>query len=264
MSAGDAVPRDTYRSVREAASRLNRQLGGSGLVMLSFGNASVVDPDLGVIAIKPSGIPCEAVEPDQIVVVGLADGAPRAGSLRPSSDTPTHLVLYRAFPLAAAVIHTHSPSASSWAQARRAITCLGTTHADHFGDAIPVTRDLSFDEIGSDYTANTGRVITELFGPAGLDPTRVPAALVAGHGPFAWGATPAVALENAVALELVASMALATLQLRPEAPPLDASLLAHHHARKHGPSATYGQTTSATAGDRPTASRRSAPRRPTE
>ena len=242
MSIGSGTSTDqALARLRATACRLNRDLHRAGLVALSFGNASVADRVLGVIAIKPSGIACEALEPDQLVIVGLADGEAAQSGLRPSSDTDTHLVLYRAFPNATAVIHTHSPVASSWAQAGRGIPCLGTTHADHFGGRVPVTRNLRPDEVSSGYTTATGLVITELYGPGRLNPDRVSAALVAGHGPFAWGASPREALENAVALELVASMAATTLQLNPGVTTLDPALAEYHHARKHGPAASYGQ-----------------------
>jgi L-ribulose-5-phosphate 4-epimerase len=230
-----------HQALREAASRLNHDVHRAGLVILAFGNASVVDRSAGILAIKPSGLPCDAVAPSDIVLVDLATGEPRGSRLRPSSDTRTHLALYRALPGLGAVIHTHSPQATSWAQARRPIPCLGTTHADHFGGDVPVTRTLTPAEIGGDYEANTGLVIVELFGPGGLDPARIPAALVAGHGPFAWGPGAGDALEAAVALEAVARIATATLQVDPSCRGLEPELRERHHRRKHGPDATYGQ-----------------------
>jgi L-ribulose-5-phosphate 4-epimerase len=229
------------RELRERVAEANRGLAAAGLVTLSFGNASGVDRDGGILVIKPSGVSCDRVEPDDLVVVSLEEGGVVEGTLRPSSDTPTHLVLYRRFDGIGGVVHTHSPLASAWAQARRAIPCLGTTHADHFAGPVPVTRTLTNDEIEQDYEQATGRVIVEIVGELGVDPLHVPAALVASHGPFTWGADVAEAVTNAVALELVAAMALRTLALDPQALPIGDALLARHFGRKHGPGASYGQ-----------------------
>jgi L-ribulose-5-phosphate 4-epimerase len=219
----------------------NRRLATEGLVTLSWGNASGVDRDEGVFLIKPSGVPCDAVDPVDLVAVSLEDGRVVEGSLRPSTDTSTHLVLYRAFEAAGGVVHTHSLNASAWAQAGRAIPCLGTTHADHFAGPVPVTRSLTGDQIGGDYEAATGRVIVECFETERTDPLHVPAALVAGHGPVTWGRDAMEAAENAVALEFVAEMALRTLALAPSIGPIDEALRVRHFERKHGPHATYGQ-----------------------
>lgn len=227
--------------LREQVAQANRTLASQGLVALSFGNASGVDRGEGVLVIKPSGVACDRIEPQDTVVVSLDDGRVVEGSLRPSSDTPTHLALYRRFASIGGVVHTHSSFASAWAQAGRAIPCLGTTHADHFDGPVPVTRALTEREIAGDYEAAAGDVIVETLDALGLEPLRMPAALVASHGPFTWGADPADAATNAVALEAVAAMALRTLALAP-IEPIDEALRNRHFSRKHGPTATYGQS----------------------
>jgi L-ribulose-5-phosphate 4-epimerase len=228
----------TIDDLRATVCRANRRLAATGLVTLTWGNVSALDAARELMAIKPSGVAYETLEPAQIVVLDL-NGQVRAGTLRPSSDTPTHLALYRAFPTIGAVVHTHSRHATMFAQARCAIPCLGTTHADHFHGPIPVTRTLAPTETAAAYEHNTGQVIVECF--AGRDPQTMPAVLVAGHGPFAWGPTADAAIDNAVALEAVAELALGTWRLTPDAPPLEDHLLQLHHARKHGAGATYGQ-----------------------
>ncbi len=235
------MARMSYDTLREHVWRANLDLVRHGLVVLTWGNASGVDRAAGVMAIKPSGVAYDALRPGQIVVVALADGQVVEGSLRPSSDTPTHLALYRAFAGAGGVVHTHSRHATAWAQAGRDLPCLGTTHADHFRGAVPVTRPLRPGEIAADYEAATGAVIVETFASRGLDPAEVPGVLVHGHGPFAWGASPAQAVVQAVVLEEVARMGLATRALRPEADGIDGALLDRHFGRKHGPDASYGQ-----------------------
>jgi len=213
----------------------------AGLVVLTFGNVSAVDRDDGVMAIKPSGVAYEDLRPESIVLVELESGEVGEGQLRPSSDTPTHLVLYREFPSVGAIIHTHSPYATAWAQARRPIPCLGTTHADHFDGTIPVTRSLSPAELAGDYEAATGEVIVETHHALGLDPLRMPAVLVSSHGPFVWGVDLPRALENAVALEEVARSTLRSFQIAPDAGEIDPLLLRKHFERKHGAGAYYGQ-----------------------
>lgn len=227
--------------LREQVAEANRGLAAAGLVTLSFGNASGVDRERGVLVIKPSGVACDRLRPEDAVVVSLDDGSVVEGSMRPSSDTPTHLVLYRRFGSIGGVVHTHSPFASAWAQAGQAIPCLGTTHADHFAGPVPVTRPLTGDEIAGDYERKTGEVIVETLEDLGIDALHMPAVLVASHGPFAWGADAAEAVTNAVALEAVAAMALRTLAIAPEAGPIGDALLARHFGRKHGPNAYYGQ-----------------------
>ncbi len=225
-------------ALRTAVWEANCALPQERLAVLTWGNVSGVDRANGILLIKPSGVPYAALRCEDIAAATL-DGAPRPGPLRPSSDTPTHRILYRAFPRIGAVCHTHSPYATAFAQAGREIPCLGTTHADHFRGAVPVTRPLTPDETATDYELNTGHSIVERF--AALDPEQTPAVLCAGHGPFTWGATPAQAVANAVALEAVARMALATLTLVPTAPPLPQHLQNVHYFRKHGPDARYGQ-----------------------
>jgi len=217
----------------------NLQLVREGLVIQTFGNVSGVDRVSGNIVIKPSGVAYDAMQPKHMVVVSLATGQVVEGKLRPSSDTPTHVVLYRAFRNIAGVVHTHSFSATAWAQARREIPALGTTHADYFYGPVPVTRLLTTPEIKEDYEANTGNVIVERFRK--LDPLQMPAVVVANHGPFAWGRSLNDAVHNAVALEYCARLASETLRLRPASKPMPAALLDKHFLRKHGTDAYYGQ-----------------------
>ena len=230
-----------FDALKESVWRANLDLVEAGLVILTWGNVSAVDRAAGVMAIKPSGVPYAGLRPDDIVVVSLAGGEVLDGSLRPSSDTPTHRHLYHVFSAIGGVAHTHSPNAVSWAQAERDIPCLGTTHADHFHGPIPVTRRLHGDEIGGAYEHNTGLVIAECFRTRGIEPTDTPGVLVAGHGPFAFGASARAAVENAIALEATARMALDTLRINPNAPGVDQALIDRHHQRKHGTDAYYGQ-----------------------
>ena len=230
-----------HADLQERVFQGNAELHRSGLVVLTFGNVSGVDRSENVLAIKPSGVPYEELRPESIVVVDLESGDVVAGAHRPSSDTPTHAVLYRRFAALGGIVHTHSRFATAWAQAARELPCLGTTHADHFRGPVPVTRALAADEIQADYEQRTGDVIVEAFETGGLDPLETPAALVASHGPFAWGVDVERAVENAVALETVAELALLTLVLKAEASALDDGLLQRHFSRKHGPGAYYGQ-----------------------
>jgi L-ribulose-5-phosphate 4-epimerase len=234
---------DGYAGIRAATAAASRAIAEAGLVLLAFGNASAVDRARGVFAIKPSGIPCATVRPEQCVVVAIEDGRIVAGDLRPSSDEPTHRLLYQRLPDIGGVVHTHSASATAWAQAGRAIPCLGTTHADHFRGAVPVTRALSDAEIDGDYEWNTGLAIAELYADGGLDPDEAPGVLVRSHGPFVWGRDAAEAAAHAEAVEVVARMASATLAIDPATPPLDGRLTARHFDRKHGANAYYGQRT---------------------
>jgi len=219
----------------------NLAIVDAGLVALTFGNASGVDRAAGVMAIKPSGISYEELDEGAIVLVDLTSGDVVEGELRPSSDAPTHLVLYRQFPQVGGVVHTHSPFATAWAQAGRDLPCLGTTHADHFNGAVPVTRPLTGDEIVQAYEEATGVAVVESIERAGVDPLDLPAALVRGHGPFVWGASVADAVENAIALEAVAALALRALSIESQLGEIDERLRDRHFTRKHGPSRYYGQ-----------------------
>ena len=232
---------DTYAELRASVARATRGVAAAGLVVQAFGNASEVDREQEVFAIKPSGIPCDAVTDDDIVVVALVSGETVWGGNRPSSDTPTHRAIYNGIDGVGGIVHTHSKYATSWAQAQRPIPCLGTTHADNFRGEVPVTRPLADEEIEEDYEENTGRVIVEMYGTGGLHPDEAPGALVASHGPFVWGPDGGAAVETAAAVELIAELAFHTLLIRPEQPTLSPALLDRHFSRKHGPMAYYGQ-----------------------
>ena len=230
-----------HSELRERVLDANLAIVEAGLVTLTFGNASGVDRSAGVMAIKPSGVSYDELQPESIVVVDLGSGEIVDGPFRPSSDTPTHLILYRRFEAIGGVVHTHSASATAWAQAGRELPCFGTTHADHFHGSVPVSRNLTPEEIGADYEARTGDVIVETIEGLGLDPLEMPAVLVRSHGPFTWGGNEAEAVENATALEAVASMAASSLALAPELRPIAPELLERHFRRKHGAGAYYGQ-----------------------
>jgi L-ribulose-5-phosphate 4-epimerase len=227
--------------LRDAVFRANRRLAETGLVMGTFGNVSAVDRRAGVMMIKPSGVPYEKLQPKDMVAVSLETGGVIGSKLRPSSDTPTHLALYLAFPSIGGIVHTHSEYATTFAQARLPIRCMGTTHADYFHGDIPVTRPMRPAEVERDYELNTGGVIVETFTEQKLSPDDMPAVLVANHGPFTWGADPFEAIDRAEALEFVARLEWRVRALNPEAPRPDACLIDKHHSRKHGPSAYYGQ-----------------------
>lgn len=216
----------------------NLELVRRGLVLYTFGNASGIDRRLGVVVIKPSGVAYDALKPSDMVVTDL-EGKLADNSLRPSSDLATHLLLYKEFPAIGAVVHTHSEYATAWAQAGREIPAYGTTHADYFYGPVPVTEELSAEEIGGDYVLNTGKAIARRF--RGIDPMATPAVLVAGHAPFCWGRDPHEAAHNAVVLEAVARMAYLTATLRPQCAGVSQALLDRHYFRKHGANATYGQ-----------------------
>jgi len=226
-------------ALRDAVCEANRALVAAGLVFQTWGNASGVDAARRVMVIKPSGVAYDDLRPDTMVAVDLDSGAALDAGLRPSSDTPTHLELYRALPGLGGIVHTHSLYATAWAQAGREIPLLGTTHADFLRGAVPCTRVLTDEEIAGDYEANTGRVILERL--RGLNPAEVPAVLVTSHGPFTWGPDPRAAVQNAIVLERVAELALATLRVRPDAPSIGAALRDKHFFRKHGREARYGQ-----------------------
>lgn len=227
--------------LRDLVYRANQALGATGLVVGTFGNVSGVDRAAGLMVIKPSGVPYEALTPQHMVPVALDTGAVLEGTLRPSSDTPTHLELYRAFGCGG-IVHTHSEYATALAQARLPVRCMGTTHADHFRGDVPVTRPLHEDEVLEAYEANTGRVIVETFRSMKLSPAEVPAVLVANHGPFTWGPDPFTAIEYAGVLEMLARMDVTGRLVAPDAPRPARCLVEKHYLRKHGASATYGQT----------------------
>lgn len=227
-----------YEGIREEVCRANLELNEQKLVISTWGNVSEIDRSIGVVAIKPSGVPYEKLTPDLIVIVDL-EGRILEGELNPSSDTPTHLELYRRFGLIGGVCHTHCPWATAWAQAHRGIPCFGTTHADYFYGEIPVTDRMTNEEIGGEYELNTGRVMVRRF--SGLDPMQMPAVLVAGHGPFTWGEDAAGAVEAMLTLEEVAKIAAATIGICPQQPPISQALLDKHYLRKHGKNAYYGQ-----------------------
>jgi L-ribulose-5-phosphate 4-epimerase len=228
-------------TLRQQVLEANLALPRMGLVDFTWGNVSGRDADSGAVVIKPSGLPYEAMKAEDMVVVD-AEGQVLEGRLKPSSDLATHLALYRAFPALGGVVHTHSTWATVWAQACRGIPALGTTHADYFLGEVPCTLPLTREQIGGRYEHETGVAIVERFRIGGLDPLQMPAALVAHHGPFTWGADPDAAVHNAAVLELTARMAFLTLQLTPGLPAMPGPLLDKHFFRKHGPGAYYGQT----------------------
>jgi L-ribulose-5-phosphate 4-epimerase len=227
-------------TLREQVCRANLDLVESGLVMGTFGNVSGVDRGADVMVIKPSGVPYEDLDPGRMVPVSLRTGEVLEGDLRPSSDTATHLELYRAFGCGG-IAHTHSEFATAFAQARLPVRCMGTTHADTFRGDVPVTRPLTKEEVGGEYERQTGLVIVGTFEAGGLSPDEIPAVLVSNHGPFAWGRDPFQAVERAAILEFVARVEFRARLLAPDAPRPDAFLVDRHHSRKHGAGATYGQ-----------------------
>ena len=235
-------------ALRDEVLRANQAIPRAGLATLTWGNVSGIDRDAGVYVIKPSGVSYDDLTADQLVVVSLEDGLVVEGHLRPSVDSETHRRIYLAFGGVGGITHTHSPAAVAFAQAKRDIPVLGTTHADAFNGPIRCTRDLTEAECATDYEYNTGQAIVDLFGPAGDDPEEVPGALAANHGPFVWGDSAGASLKNAITCEAVAQMAIQTLSLNPhaDAPPY---LLERHFRRKHGPDAYYGNPQAGRAGE---------------
>jgi len=226
------------RHLRTEVLEANLSLVRNGLVIETFGNASGIDRDNGMVVIKPSGVPYDKMKSEDLVVTDLT-GAILEGHLRPSSDLPTHIALYQNFPAIGGVAHTHSRHATAWAQARREIPCFGTTHADHFYGTIPVTDVMTPQEIANGYEWNTGMVIVRRF--EGLDPMSVKAVLVAGHAPFTWGKSVTEACYYAYILEELAQLAMMTVTIQPTATAIAPELLNKHYLRKHGPEAYYGQ-----------------------
>lgn len=227
-----------HDGIKQRVYESNLDLQRQGLVVLTWGNVSAIDRSEGIIAIKPSGVRYEDMRPEDVVLVDL-EGRVVEGKLKPSSDTATHVELYRSFAAVGGICHTHSMYATMWAQARREIPCFGTTHADSFYGPVPVTDVMTDEEVGGPYEENTGKVIVRRF--AGMDPMQVPAVLVAHHGPFTWGPTPEKAVENAVVLEQVAKMAFGTVLVNSQQGPISQTLLDRHYLRKHGQGAYYGQ-----------------------
>ncbi len=227
-----------YRELKERAWSANQEIPKRGLAIYTFGNASALDRARGVVAIKPSGVSYDALTPDELVVVDL-EGKIVEGALRPSSDTATHLVLYRAWPNVGGVVHTHSSYATGWAQARLAIPIYGTTHADHLAEDVPCTAVMTDEAVERDYEVETGSQILACFEQR--DPLHTPMVLVAGHGAFTWGETPEKAVYNAAVLEELARIAFVTRSLDPKAARLPARLVRKHFERKHGKNAYYGQ-----------------------
>lgn len=237
-----------WQELKEQVCAANLELVAAGLVIQTWGNVSGISSDGKQVVIKPSGVPYEKMKPEHMVVVDLGSGKVVEGALKPSSDTATHLALYRAFPRIGGVVHTHSLFATAWAQSCSELPALGTTHADYFYGPIPCTRKLTPKEIEADYEVETGNVIIETF--AGRDPLSCPAVLVASHGPFAWGKTVTEAVHNAIVFEHVVRLASETLRIFPSVQPMQQVLLDKHFFRKHGPGAYYGQGSDAEAGSK--------------
>ncbi len=228
----------TIEELKEEVFRANLELVRQGLVIYTWGNVSGIDRERGLVVIKPSGVGYDVMKADDMVVVDLATGETIGGGLRPSSDTPTHLVLYRAFPDVRGVVHTHSTYATAWAQAGRDIPNIGTTHADYFYKDIPCTEDMTAAEVEGNYELETGNVIVRRF--EGINPNHTPGVLVKNHGPFTWGTSPANAVYNAKVLEQCAKMAYISLAINPDTT-MNPLLIEKHYQRKHGPNAYYGQ-----------------------
>ena len=227
-------------NLKKAVYEANMELPRRGLVTYTWGNVSGIDREKGLVVIKPSGVDYDSLRPEDLVVLNL-DGEVVEGKLNPSSDTKTHIELYKAFPQLGGIVHTHSPYAVAWAQAGEDIPCYGTTHADYFYGPIPCARHLTREELDEDYEKNTGKVIIEEFTRRALDPVAVSAVICHSHGPFAWGKSPAQAVYHAVVLEEVAKMAAFTRTVKTDAAPAPQHILDKHYMRKHGPNAYYGQ-----------------------
>ena len=231
---------DTYKTLREEAYEANMEIQRRNLAIYTWGNSSAFDPAKGIFAIKPSGVDYNMLTPDSMVLLDL-EGKIVEGNLKPSSDTKTHMVLYRAFSGVSGITHTHSPYAVAWAQAKRSVPVFGTTHADHCAKEIPCTDFMSPQAVKNDYELETGNLITETFKTLNLDPVFINMILVAGHGPFTWGKSAAKSVYNGVILEEICRMALFTVTLDPLAKPLPEHITKKHWERKHGPGAYYGQ-----------------------
>lgn len=229
------------KELRNIVYEANMELPKRGLVTYTWGNTSGVDRERGLMVIKPSGVKYEDLSPENMVVISLEDGSCIEGEYNPSSDTKTHLELYRSFPNIGGIVHTHSPYAVGWAQAGEDIPCFGTTQADYFYGSVPCVRHLTPKEIDEGYEMNTGKVIIETFKERKLDPIAIPGAICFSHGPFAWGKDPAQAVYHAVVLEEIAKMATFTRMVKPDAAPAPQHYLDKHYMRKHGPNAYYGQ-----------------------
>lgn len=231
----------SYNGLKERVCAANKEISRTGLAILTWGNASEVDREAGVFAIKPSGVDYDRLTPDDIVICSLETGRKIEGDLNPSSDTPTHWWLFKNFPTIGGIVHTHSAKATAWAQAKKKIPTFGTTHADYFYGDVPCTRELTKEEIEGEYELNTGKVIVEHFKKNGIDPAQMPAVLVSSHAPFVWGKNAAKAVENGIVLEEVAGMALNSLALNSSLEAVPDCLLDKHFLRKHGAGAYYGQ-----------------------
>ena len=229
------------KELRNIVYEANMELPKRGLVTYTWGNTSGVDRERGLMVIKPSGVKYEDLSPENMVVISLEDGSRIEGDYNPSSDTKTHLELYRSFPNIGGIVHTHSPYAVGWAQAGEDIPCFGTTQADYFYGSVPCVRHLTPKEIDEGYEMNTGKVIIETFKERKLDPIAIPGAICFSHGPFAWGKNPDQAVYHAVVLEEIAKMATFTRMVKPDAAPAPQHYLDKHYMRKHGPNAYYGQ-----------------------
>jgi L-ribulose-5-phosphate 4-epimerase len=230
----------TYKSLREEAYEANMEIKRSNLAIHTWGNASAIDPDREIFAIKPSGVEYDQLEPDLMVLVDM-NGNVIEGKLKPSSDTKTHLVLYREFKTVRGITHTHSPYAVAWAQSQKSVPVFGTTHADHCAKEIPCTQIMSPEAVKNDYELETGNLIIESFKKGYLEPEQINMALVAGHGPFTWGQSAIQSVHHSIILEEICKMAFFTITINSNVKPLPEHIIKKHWERKHGPAAYYGQ-----------------------